>query len=48
MTKIVKSNTSIDEPLEKRELEKTISGREKKLNMLIDENRTAQNRSDRC
>jgi len=37
MTKIVKSNTSLDEPLEKRELEKAISEREKKLNALIDE-----------
>lgn len=37
MTKIVKSNTSIDEPLEKRELEKAISEKEKKLNALIDE-----------
>ena len=37
MTKIVKSNTSLDEPLEKRELEKVISEREKKLNTLIDE-----------
>lgn len=36
MTKIVKSNTSIDEPLEKRELEKAISEKEKKLNALID------------
>lgn len=36
MTKIVKSNVSIDEPLEKRELEKAISEREKKLNALID------------
>ena len=37
MTKIIKSNTSIDEPLEKRELEKAISEKEKKLNALIDE-----------
>lgn len=37
MTKIVKSNISLDEPLEKRELEKAISEREKKLNALIDE-----------
>lgn len=37
MKKIIKSNTSLDEPLEKRELEKAISEREKKLNALIDE-----------
>ncbi len=37
MTKIIKSNTSIDEPLEKRELEKAISEKEKKLNDLIEE-----------
>ena len=37
MKKIIKSNTSLDEPLEKRELEKVISEREKKLNTLIDE-----------
>jgi len=37
MKKITKLNTSLDEPLEKRELEKTISEREKKLNALIDE-----------
>lgn len=37
MTKIIKSNTSIDEPLEKRELEKAIYDGEKKLNVLIDE-----------
>jgi len=37
MNKIIKSNTSLDEPLEKRELEKAISEREKKLNALIDE-----------
>jgi len=37
MTKIIKSNISLDEPLEKRELEKAISEREKKLNALIDE-----------
>jgi len=36
MTKIVKSNASLDEPLEKRELEKAISEKEKKLNALID------------
>ncbi|MBU2529904.1 MAG: hypothetical protein KKD35_02595 [Elusimicrobia bacterium] len=36
MTKIVKSNTSLDEPLEKRELEKVISEKEKELNELID------------
>ncbi len=37
MKKIVKSNTSLDEPLEKRELEKAISEKEKRLNELIDE-----------
>jgi len=37
MTKIIKSNISLDEPLEKRELEKAISEREKKLNALIEE-----------
>lgn len=37
MTKIIKSNTSIDEPLEKRELEKAISEKEKKFNDLIEE-----------
>lgn len=37
MTKIVKSNASLDEPLEKRELEKAISEKEKRLNALIDE-----------
>jgi hypothetical protein len=37
MTKIIKSNTSLDEPLEKRELEKAISEKEKALNKLIDE-----------
>jgi len=36
MTKIVKSNTSLDEPIEKRELEKAISEKEKKLNELIE------------
>lgn len=37
MIKIIKSNSEIDEPLEKRELEKAISERETKLNALIDE-----------
>ena len=37
MTKIIKSNISLDEPLEKRELEKAISEKEEKLNALIDE-----------
>jgi len=37
MKKIMKSNTSLDELIEKRELEKSISEREKKLNALIDE-----------
>jgi len=37
MTKIIKSDTSLDEPLEKRKLEKAISGKEKILNNLIDE-----------
>lgn len=37
MSKIIKSNSELDEPLEKRELEKAISEREKKLNVLIDE-----------
>jgi len=37
MTKIIKSNISLDEPLEKRELEKAISEKEKKLNTLIEE-----------
>lgn len=37
MKKIVKSNISLDEPLEKRELEKAISEKEKILNNLIDE-----------
>lgn len=36
MTKIIKSNTSLDEPLEKRELEKAIFEKEKILNRLID------------
>jgi len=36
MTKIIKSNISLDEPLEKRELEKAISEKEKKLNTLIE------------
>lgn len=36
MTKIIKSNISLDEPLEKRELEKAISEKEKRLNELID------------
>lgn len=37
MTKIIKSKASLDEPLEKRELEKSISEKEKVLNKLIDE-----------
>ena len=37
MQKITKLSTSLDEPLEKRELGKTISAREKTLNALIDE-----------
>ncbi len=37
MTKIIKSNSAIDEPLEKRELEKTISEKERALNELIEE-----------
>lgn len=37
MKKIIKSNTAIDEPLEKRELEKAISEKEKTLNELIEE-----------
>ena len=37
MKKIIKSNTTLDEPLEKRELEKAISEKEKKLNTLIEE-----------
>lgn len=37
MTKIIQSNTQLDEPLEKRELEKDISEKEKKLNDLIEE-----------
>lgn len=36
MAKIIKSNTSLDEPLEKRELEKNISEKEKVLDKLID------------
>jgi uncharacterized protein YoaH (UPF0181 family) len=36
MKKIIKSNTTLDEPLEKRELAKTISEKEKRLNELID------------
>ncbi|NCU42018.1 MAG: hypothetical protein EOM19_04875 [Candidatus Moranbacteria bacterium] len=36
MKKIIKSNISLDEPLEKRELEKTISEKEKELNALIE------------
>ncbi len=35
MSKIIKSNSVLDEPLEKRELEKAISEKEKKLNTLI-------------
>lgn len=37
MTKIVKSSSPLDEPVEKRELEKAISEKEKTLNALIDE-----------
>jgi len=37
MKKIIKSNTILDEPLEKRELEKAISEKEKKLNALTEE-----------
>ena len=36
MNKIIKSNSTLDEPLEKRELEKAISEKEKKLNDLIE------------
>ena len=36
MTKIIKTNSALDEPLEKRELEKSISEKEKKLNELIE------------
>lgn len=36
MKKIIKSNTTLDEPLEKRELAKAISEKEKRLNELID------------
>ncbi len=37
MTKIIKSNSALDEPLEKRELEKAISEKERALNELIEE-----------
>ncbi len=37
MNKIVKSNSTLDESLEKRELEKAISEKEKKFNALIEE-----------
>lgn len=37
MRKILKSDTSLDEPIEKRELEKAISEKKKKLNTLIEE-----------
>ena len=37
MTKIIKSNTSLDEPLEKRELQQTIFEKEKLLIELIEE-----------
>lgn len=36
MTKIIKSNSAIDEPLEKRELQKDIHEKEEELNTLID------------
>jgi len=36
MSKITKSNWAIDEPLEKRDLQKNISEKEKELNVLID------------
>lgn len=37
MTKLTKSNIQVDEPIEKRELKKAISEKEKKLNALIEE-----------
>lgn len=37
MSNITKSNSALDDPLEKRELEKAISEKERKLNALIDE-----------
>jgi uncharacterized protein YoaH (UPF0181 family) len=37
MAKIIKTNSALDEPLEKRELEKAILEKEKKLNDLIEE-----------
>ena len=37
MTKLIKTNSALDEPLEKRELEKAISEKEKNLNDLIEE-----------
>lgn len=37
MNKIIKLNSALDEPLEKRELEEAISEKEKKLNALIEE-----------
>lgn len=37
MTKIIKTNSALDEPLEKRELEKAISEKERALNELIEE-----------
>lgn len=36
MTKLTKSNSSLDEPLEKRELERSISEKEKEFNELIE------------
>jgi len=37
MTKILKSNISLDEPIEKRKLEEAIAEKERKLNTLIEE-----------
>jgi DNA repair exonuclease SbcCD ATPase subunit len=37
MNKIIKSNSAVDEPLEKRELKKAILEKEKELNILIEE-----------
>jgi len=37
MTKIIKTNSALDEPLEKRELEQAISEKERTLNELIEE-----------
>jgi len=36
MSKIIKSNSALDEPLEKRELQKAVSDKEKQLNGLIE------------